>query len=226
MFQYFYNKNLRKLVVAFGSLFSNIFVEHANPDGGDDLKIRVPISYAPQEKFIQRWLQPSSIDDTTRIEKQLPVMSYIMNEVTPDASRRRNKFAFAQTLSQSGGNCQNTGNKIYQEVPVNVSFTLFIYTRHIDDTLQIIEQIVPYFNPDHIINLSMNEVHTDVSIPIIMEGNRISERYDGELTSRRINISSINFKAKSYIFGEIVGATAISSSTIATGVTFDPGIFE
>ena len=217
MFQYFYNKNLRKLVVGFGTLFNSIYVEHANPDNPNQpLKIRVPISYAPQEKFIQRLLQPSSIDDTTRIEKQLPVMSYIMTSVTPDPTRRRNKFAFAQTLGTTTGSCQNTGNKIYQEVPVNVSMTLYIYTRHIDDTLQIVEQIIPYFNPEHIITLAMNEVHSSVNIPIVMESNRISEKYDGDFASRRLNVSTINFIAKSYIFGEVVQTTTIEDATINT----------
>jgi hypothetical protein len=219
MYEYFYNKNLRKLVVAFGSLFSNVQVEHANPDGGNPLQIRVPISYAPQEKFIQRWLQPSSIDDTTRIEKTLPVMSYIINNIIPDPSRRRNKFTYTKAYDSTGGQCENTGNQVFQEVPVNVAFTLYIYTRHIDDTLQIMEQIIPYFNPEHLIKLSMNEVNQDVQIPIIMGNNSVSERYDGELSSRRINVSSISFTAKSYIFGIIKPLVTIDDTNTVAGIT-------
>lgn len=223
MYEYFYNKNLRKLVVAFGSLFNNILVEHANPDGGSNLQIRVPISYAPQEKFVQRLLQPSSIDDTTRIEKQLPVMSYIINTITPDPSRRRSKFAYTSANDVVDGQCQPMGNQVFQEVPVNVVFTLYIYTRHIDDTLQIIEQIIPYFNPEHVITLTMNEVNQNVNIPIVMGSNSVSERYDGDLASRRINISSISFTAKSYIFGIIKPLVEIDEATVLSGITYDPG---
>ena len=219
MYNYFYNKNLRKLVVAFGTLFNNIDVEHANPDGGDPLKIRVPITYAPQEKFIQRLLQPSSIDDTTRIEKQLPIMSYIINNITPDPSRRRNKLSYAKAFTEVNGTCTNQGNIVYQEVPINVNFTLYIYTRHIDDTLQIFEQIIPYFNPEHIITITMNDVNADVNIPIIMGNNSVSEKYDGDLASRRVNISSISFTAKSYIFGEVKPITGISQSRFTGGFT-------
>lgn len=218
MYEYFYNKNLRKLVVAFGSLFSNIEVEHSNPDGGNNLRIRVPLSYAPQEKFVQRWLQPSSIDDTTRIEKQLPVMSYIINNIVPDPSRRRNKFSYSKAYADVNGVCQNTGNQVFQEVPVNVNFTLYIYTRHIDDTLQIMEQIIPYFNPEHVVSLTMNEVNQDVNIPIIMGNNSVSERYDGELSNRRINISSISFTAKSYIFGIIKPIVTIDDTNVSSGI--------
>ena len=88
MFGYFYNENLRKLVVGFGSLFSNIEVAHIDPDTSLAQNIRVPIHYAPQEKFIQRLLQPSSITPGTRIETQLPIISFSMNSIVSDASRR------------------------------------------------------------------------------------------------------------------------------------------
>jgi hypothetical protein len=220
MFGQFYNKNLRKLVVGFGSLFNNIIIEHANPDGGDPLQIRVPITYAPQEKFIRRLLEPSSITDTTRIETQLPKLSYIITSIAPDPSRRRNKFSDAGSLNQVNGVCQPTGKTIFQEVPVNVNLSLYIYTRHIDDTLQIVEQIIPYFNPEHFIQLDMNEVHSGVNIPIIMTGNSISERYDGDLSTRRINISSINFTAKSFIFGKVFGTTNIDSTNVVNEIDF------
>jgi len=220
MFGQFYNKNLRKLVVGFGSLFNNIIIEHANPDGGDPLQIRVPITYAPQEKFIRRLLEPSSITDTTRIETQLPKLSYIITSIAPDPTRRRNKFSDANSLNQVNGVCQATGKTIFQEVPVNVNLSLYIYTRHIDDTLQIVEQIIPYFNPEHFIQLDMNEVHSGVNIPIIMTGNSISERYDGDLSTRRINISSINFTAKSFIFGKVFGTTNINSTNVVNEIDF------
>ena len=220
MFGQFYNKNLRKLVVGFGSLFNNIIIEHANPDGGNPLQIRVPITYAPQEKFIRRLLEPSSITDTTRIETQLPKLSYIITSIAPDPSRRRNKFSDAGSLNQVNGVCQPTGKTIFQEVPVNVNLSLYIYTRHIDDTLQIVEQIIPYFNPEHFIQLDMNEVHSGVNIPIIMTGNSISERYDGDLSTRRINISSINFTAKSFIFGKVFGTTNINSTNVVNEIEF------
>jgi hypothetical protein len=224
MFGQFYNKNLRKLVVGFGTLFNNIIVEHADPAGGDPLQIRVPITYAPQEKFIRRLLEPSSIVDSTRIETQLPKMSYIITSIAPDPSRRRNKFSPTVGLNSVNGVCQTSGSTIFQEVPVNVNFSLFIYTRHIDDTLQIVEQIIPYFNPEHFIQLDMNDVHKSVTIPIVMTNNSISERYDGDLSSRRINISSINFTAKSYIFGEVFNTSVIDAVGLTASINF--GLYE
>lgn len=215
MFNYFYNKSLRKTVVGFGSLFNNIHVEHANPDSSDSpLRIRVPITYAPQEKFIRRYLETSSITDTTRLENQLPRLSYIMTSIVSDPSRRKNKLGKIKKNTDSQGNCINPASIITQEVPVNITFSLFIYTRHIDDTLQIIEQIIPYFNPEHIITLDLNDVATDVKIPITMINNNISERFDGDFGTRRVNISSFNFMAKTYIFGKIEEKTTVQSNSI------------
>ena len=210
MFDYFYNQNLRKLVVGFGALFSNIDVAHTDPDGGTPIKIRVPIHYASQEKFIQRLLQPSSITPGTRIETQLPIISFMMNSISPDPSRRLGRFANNSNIN----GCQSTGSKIATQTPVNVSFNLFAYTRHTDDMLQIVEQIMPYFLPEHIIQLDMNSVQSNLNIPITMISNNLSERYDGDLNSRRLNIASFQFLAKSWIFGEIETASAISNVVI------------
>lgn len=215
MFERFYNQSLRKVVVGFGSLFNNIYVEHDNPsDTNNPLVIRVPITYAPQEKFIRRLLEPSSINDATRIENQLPRLSYIMTNVAPDASRRRSKFNSLQGGSLVNENCVPSNQQINELIPVNIGFNVFIYTRHIDDTLQIVEQILPYFNPDHIIELDMNDVQKGVRIPIVMSSNSITEKYDGDFGNRRINISSISFVAKAFIYGKIQPITTISSTDL------------
>jgi len=210
MFGYFYNKNFRKIVVGFGALFNNIYVEHANPDDSNNpLRIRVPITYAPQEKFIRRLLEPSSITDGTRIETQLPRLSYIMSSVKPDSSRRRNKLS-PLVNSVVNGECSSNSKEVFEQNPVNIAFSLFIYTRHIDDTLQIVEQIIPYFNPDHIIELEMNDVASNLRIPIVMTDNNISEKYDGDLMNRRINISSFSFIAKTFVYGPVNASTLIT----------------
>jgi len=213
MFGYYYNQNLRKLIVAFGSLFSNIEVAHTDPDTGTPTNIRVPVHYSPQEKFIQRLLQPSSITPGTRVEIQVPIISFIMNTIAPDPSRRLGRYA-QNTNLQSGGNCQSSGTGVSTQIPVNVSFNLFVYTRHTDDMLQIVEQIMPYFLPEHMITLNMNEVQESMQVPIVMVSNNLTERYEGDLSSRRLNIASFQFLAKSWIFGEINNVTAISSTDI------------
>lgn len=217
-----YNKNLRKLVVAFGTLFSDIHVKHENStEGGSDIDIRVPITYASQEKFIQRYLNPSSITDGVRIENQLPRLSYIMNSISPDPNRRRNRNVPLKFGTSTNGVCNNSTNMVFSEIPVNIGFTLFVYTRHIDDTLQIVEQIMPLFNPTHIINMNFTDYITDINIPITMVSNTISDKYDGDLTNRRINISTFNFAAKSFIFASSETVSQVSNVGLTAGVNLD-----
>lgn len=198
MFGYYYNKSLRRIVVGFGSLFSNIIVYHEN-NTGTETKIQVPLTYASQEKFIQRLLYPSSITDGTRIQSQLPRMSFQVNSITPDPSRRRARIN--PSRSQSGGNCSAI-NEIATEAPVNIAFNLFSYTRHIDDMLQIYEQIIPIFIPDHVVKIKLSDGTPDLTIPIVMISNNITDRYEGDLNSRRLYIGSFSFVAKSYLFGK------------------------
>lgn len=198
MFGYYYNKSLRRIVVGFGSLFSNVIVYHENATG-TETKIQVPLTYASQEKFIQRLLYPSSITDGTRIENQLPRMSFQLNSVSPDPSRRRARMT--PSRQPSAGNCTSV-DEISNEIPVNLSFNLFAYTRHIDDMLQIYEQIMPIFIPDHVIKIKLSDSTQDLNIPIVMISNSITDRYEGDLNSRRMYIASFAFVAKSYLFGK------------------------
>jgi len=212
MFGYYYNQSLRKLIVGFGTLFSDIYVSHEN-ETGPNTSLRVPITYSSQEKFIQRLLNPSSITEGTRIENQLPRISFIMNSIASDPSRRRTRMSSRLELTQgSGGICQNTGSQIANEIPVNVSFNLFAYTRHIDDMMQIIEQIMPFFVPDHVISMRLTDGGQKMNIPIVMVSNNLTDRYEGDLNSRRIHICSFNFLAKSYIYGAVTPATTIDAS--------------
>jgi hypothetical protein len=209
MFGYYYNKSLRKLVVGFGTLFNNIYVSHEN-ETDPNTTLRVPITYASQEKFIQRLLNPSSITDGTRIENQLPRISYHVNSIVPDPSRRRARFSSAIALSPSGSSCNNTGTQIANEQPVNVGINLFAYTRHIDDMLQIVEQIIPFFVPDHIIKITLTDSGDPINIPIVMVSNNLTDKYEGDFNSRRLHIASFNFVAKSYIFGGVSNVTTIN----------------
>ena len=89
MFTHYYGGYLRKIVVAFGTLFNNVYITH--PEDGTDKTIRVPLTYAPKEKFVRRWLEESSISDTTKVGIRLPQMSFVLSRIAIDPSRRRNK---------------------------------------------------------------------------------------------------------------------------------------
>ena len=218
MYGYYYNKALRRLIVGFGSFFSNIYVEH-EIENESPLTIEVPLLYSSQEKFIQRLFNPSSIVDGTRIETQLPRMSFIMNNIAPDPSRRKGRLNATQNLTPQGNNCGSTGSSITFESPVNVGFNLFAYTRHIDDMLQITEQILPYFTPDRIISIELVDGQPEVNVPITLISNNITDRYDGDFNNRRLHIATFSFIAKSYVYGPVKNIQTISNTSSILGFT-------
>ena len=159
MFEYFYNQTLRKLTLAFGGLFDEIYISKETSDGKIE-RTRVPLTYSGKEKFIRRINEASSISSSVKIETLLPKMAFEMTTLQYDPTRKINKIN--KKFKSSLVNGETYTQQAYSEVPYNVQFSLYCFTRTVDDNLQIMEQILPYFSPEFIVTLKMNEVATNV----------------------------------------------------------------
>jgi len=201
MFQYYYNQTLRKLTLAFGGLFDEIFVENKTSNGVSE-KTNVPITYSGKEKFIRRLTEASSISNNVKIEAMLPRLGFEITNLQYDPVRKINKLNTKSRSVTVSDTVTNTYQS-YAEVPYNVQYGLYCFTRTIEDNLQIIEQILPYFSPEFIVTLNMNELDVNVDVPIVLNGTNLTETYEGYMSSRRIVISTFSFTAKAYIYGRI-----------------------
>ena len=85
----------------------------------------------------------------------------------------------------------------------NFLFSLSIYTRNLEENLQIMEQILPYFSPEFVITLKMNDLFDSVDVPISIGNTALTQEYEGDFSTRRFIVSSYQFIAKSYIYGNI-----------------------
>jgi len=189
MFNTFNNQSIRKLVVAFGSLFDQIYVTRKNDTTGTQENIKVPITFSSKEKFLRRLESNSSITDKVKTQINLPYLSFEMNAVAYDRTRKRNKLRVATTLDQSG-----ISHKSFSETPVDVEFRLYFYSRSMEEILQIAEQILPYFNPEFNIRINFNDLYQDINVPINYRDFRILDDYEGALTNnRRILIGTMVF---------------------------------
>jgi hypothetical protein len=200
MFQYFYNQTLRKLTLAFGGLFDEIYISKDTSDGKIE-RTRVPLTYSGKEKFIRRINESSSISSNVKIETLLPKMAFEMTTLQYDPTRKINKIN--KKFKSSLVNGETYTQQAYSEVPYNVQFSLYCFTRTVDDNLQIMEQILPYFSPEFIVTLKMNDVDTNVDVPIILNTTNMTEQYEGDMTTRRSVISSFSFTAKAHIFSRV-----------------------
>jgi len=196
---HFYHNSLRKLVVAFGSLFNDIRVARYNSDGTIKEYIRLPLSYGPKEKFLRRINEPSSISDGTKVEMTLPRLGFEITGINYDSGRKRNTLQ-KKWLGVGGDN--NIVKYNYAEVPYNIDFTVYCMVRNTDDGLQVIEQVLPYFTPEFNITINVNDLNEKQDVPIILTGVDSEEDYEGDFDARRNITWTMNFTAKTHIYGE------------------------
>lgn len=190
-----FNNTIRKHVIAFGSLFNSVFVQSTRSSGIE--KTRVPLSYGPKEKFIQRIISESGISDATHIQMSLPRMGFEMGGLQYDPNRRINKL---HTMEKVVNGVELIS---YSESPYLYSFNLYIFTRSSEQTFQIVEQIVPFFTPDFTVTMNMNELYTKVDVPIVLTNVVVNEEYEGAFDNRRSLVTVMNFTMKGYIYSTI-----------------------
>ena len=196
MFGHFYNQGMRKMTVAFGQVFNNIQIKRQGSDSTIQ-SIRVPLAYAPKEKFLVRLDQQPSLDDR-QFAITLPRMGFEISGIEYDGSRKLTKVQKFKTTKT------NTGvmNFNYMPVPYNISYNLYCFTATAEGGLQIIEQILPYFQPDYTVTINVvPEMGIKRDVPIILNTINYEDSYDGNFESRRAVIYTLNFTAKTYLYG-------------------------
>ena len=212
--QHFYHKQIRNAVIAFGTIFNNINIRRLDSSGNPLQAIRVRLSYAPKEKFIARLDQQSDLTGTdSKVALTLPRMSFDITGYAYDPTRKLNKNQKISVAKNTSGDNKRV-NTQFSPVPYDVSFDLNIYTATSDDGLQIIEQILPYFQPDYTVTMIMDRTYMDTKrdIPFILESVDYEDSYTGALTDRRRIIYTIKFTAKIYLYGPITTSAIIRNA--------------
>ena len=196
---YFYHQILRRTVIGFGTLFNNIEIRQKNDAGETENRLKVPLAYGPMQKFLAKIEQQPELRGRPAIT--LPRLSFEMTGITYDASR---KATVTQTFRTNAGGEAGNIRKVYMPVPYNIAFQMSIATKTNDDMLQIIEQILPYFQPA--LNVTINLVDSigeKRDIPIVLENVNMTDDYEGSFDNRRAMITTLTFTAKTYLFGAI-----------------------
>lgn len=218
MFEYFYHQVLRRTVIAFGSLFNDISIEHTDNNGNVKSILKVPLAYGPTQKFLARLEQ--SPDLSKPIQITLPRMSFEFTGLTYDPSR---KSTTTQTFTAKSVTNGIETKKVYLPVPYNMQFELSIMSKLNDDALQIVEQILPYFQPAYTMTVELiDEINEKRDIPVVLENITMQDDYEGNFTTRRVLIYTLRFTAKTYLFGPVPSATKdIIKKTTVSYITGD-----
>ena len=199
MFEYFYHEIIRKTVIAFGTLFNGMEIRRLNSSGEVTSEITVPIAYGPTQKFLARLEQSPDLNRPFTIT--LPRMSFEVVGINYDP--RRKTTVTQQFVGQSKTD-KTQFKKAYMPVPYDLDFELSIMTKHNDDMLQIIEQILPYFQPSFNLSIDMVEsIGEKRDVPMILNSISMSDDYEGDFSTRRALIYTLRFTAKTYLFGPV-----------------------
>ena len=199
---YYYHEILRKTIIAFGTIFNDIHIRHRDGAGKESSDMRVPLAYGPMQKFLARLEQQPDLNRATQIT--LPRMSFETTNIAYDATR---KGGITQTFKASDG---NKLRKVFMPVPYNLSFELNILVKLNDDALQIIEQILPYFQPSFNITIDLIGVIGEKrDIPIVLDNISFQDDYEGDFATRRALIYTLNFTAKTYLFGPVSDSSEV-----------------
>jgi len=208
---YFYHEKIRKSVSLFGRLFNNIYVIRKNSSGGVLNQLKVPLSYAPRKKFLERIRQNTDLDTDTKVAIKLPRMSFEITSFTYDNTRQLTKLS----NFKARGSTPQQRQKFYSPVPYTITFDLNVYAKSQDDALQIVEQILPTFNPQYTLTiLPFPDDYPDFKedIPIIINGVSFTDDFEAAMEQRRTILYTLSFEMKVSFYGPITEGEVIRKS--------------
>ena len=203
-------------------MFNNISLIRKNRDTGVEIeRIKVPLMYASKEKYYARLESDPDLARETQVT--LPRMSFELMGINYDASRKQNSL-----LKNPKASSASAAKSQYMGVPYDLTFELNIYARNIDDGTHIIEQILPYFNPDYTVSVSVvPEMGFTKDVPIILNTVTNSVEHEGNFDAVRFVTWRLTFTMKAHYYGPVsttkiirkIDANIYNDPTLVAGYT-------
>jgi hypothetical protein len=210
----FYHGIIRKSIVAFGRLFSDIYIDRKSGDsvtGTTIQRLQIPLAYAPKEKWLVRLEQDPNLENNTYTS--LPRMSFEIIGYNYDPSRKVNRMQQIKCGDGTG-----SVSTMYTPVPYNIDMSLYILTKTQEDGLQIVEQILPTFTPEYTMTINaVPDMNVKLDVPIILNNVAVNDEYDGDFQTRRFVTHTLNFQMKVNLFGPITGKNVIDTVNANVG---------
>lgn len=207
---HFYNETIKRAVSIFGTLFNNITLKKIKSDGTILAEQIVPISYGPKQKWLERITVDPKERDGNITGMTFPRMAFQLTGFEYDASRQQNKL-----IRHSKSELESDGVKRgyqYNPAPYTLNFTLSILTKNMNDALQIVEQILPYFQPEYTVTMKMIDSMADHrDVPIILSSVQFEDNYESGFEERRFIEYTLEFKMNLYFFGPVYTGAVIKN---------------
>jgi len=207
--RHFYHEIIHKNVKAFGTIFNNLEIVKKDPTTGEVIRNeKVALAYGPKSKFLARLDQDPSTE--RKVSITMPRISFEMTGLSYDASRKTSPIQ--KYLKQEDG----TTTKVqFMPVPYNLAFELAILSKTQDDALQILEQILPFFQPSFNVTINLiPEMDEKKDLPIILNNISYEDDYEDDMMRRRSITYTLDFTLKTYMYGPVNEAAIIRKATV------------
>ena len=205
----FYHETVRSIIVGFGTLFNDIHVVRKNNSGVVTQSMKVPLAYGPKQKWLTRLDQDAGLDSKVAIT--LPRLGFEIQNLTYDPARKLNRVQKFKKVKSSSSNANKLDTQ-FMPVPYNMDITLYAMAKNSDDALQIVEQILPFFQPDYTLTLNdMADMGIKRDVPIILNDVGYEDNYQGDFESRRAIIYTMGFTTKFYLYGPVTSSSVIKT---------------
>ena len=222
---HFYNETTKRAVSIFGTLFNNISVKKIKADGTVLTEQKVPISYGPKQKFLTRLAEEPNLTTGNRTAISLPRIAFEVSGFEYDGTRQQNKLIRHQKQVLETTDSTKRAFQ-YQPAPYNINFNLSILAKNMNDALQIVEQILPYFQPEYTVTMKMIDSMTDYrDVPIILNSVNMEDTYEGDFTERRVIEYTLGFTMKLNYFGPVYTGNVIKNVIERDYINTSSGLF-
>ena len=205
--QQFYHESIRKIIVAFGTTFNNIQLVRKDNDGNITQTMKVPLAYGPRQKWLVRLNEDADL--SKQVAVTLPRIGFEIQNLSYDPARKLNRV---QKFKKVKGSNSNRLDTQYMPVPYNLSVQLYVMAKQSDDALQIVEQILPFFQPDYTLTINdMADMGIKRDVPIVLNDISYEDNYQGDFETRRALIYTLDFSVKFYLYGPVTSSGVIKT---------------
>lgn len=211
--QQFYHQHIKKAITAFGMIFTNININRVDSGNVTQQVIRVPLAYSTKQKFLSRIALIADAEGRGDVAITLPRMGFEIQGLEFDPSRKVSPIQKNKAIID--GAASIGVNRAYVSTPYNMSLSLYVFAKNQEDGLQIVEQIMPFFNPDF--NITVNELPElgiKRDIKITLDSIDYDDDYEGDFERRQSIIWTFNFTMRLNFYG-FVGNQGIIRTAIA-----------
>ena len=207
--QTFYHKTIRKYVTYFGTLFNDVYITRTL-NNATVQALKIPLTYSPKNKALARLEADPDLDRPASVI--VPMMAFEMTGMQYDPMRKL-------STTNKGFVKKNANDQriqyVYNPVPYNIAFSLYIMVKNAEDGTKILEQILPYFTPDWTATLNLiPDLDVKMDIPVVIQNVRVEDSYEGAFDQRRVLTWTLDFEMNGYLFGPVKKGGVITLANV------------